>query len=102
MNMNLRQRSSVAASTTVLALVLTTLGHGPTESTGVGPMLAIWALGIVAGVLAFVAAASVCSEAAQRFDRDTDLASTAGPERHLSPEHAAARVGHHPPRTESR
>jgi hypothetical protein len=102
MNMNLRQRSSVAASTTVLALVLTSLGNGPTEGTGTGPMLALWALGIVAGMLAFVAAASVCSEVAQRFDQQSDVESGSTHQARLSSGHGAAPIGQHPPRTEIR
>lgn len=58
----------VAAVGTVIALVLTSIGRSPVAGPVEMWASALWAIGIVAGLTAFSAAASACSELARRRD----------------------------------
>jgi hypothetical protein len=60
-----RLRSTLAAIATVAALVFTSLGRSPADGPVGGVLLVLWVLGISAGVIAFVAWASVFSDVAQ-------------------------------------
>ena len=66
--MSVRHRSTVAAIGTLLALTLTTVGRSPVEGPAEAWESVIWGLGIAAGLIAFVAAASVFADVAQRTD----------------------------------
>jgi hypothetical protein len=55
----------VAAVATVAAFVLTSVGRSPADGAVSSGPVAVWALGIAAGVIAFVGWASVFSEVAQ-------------------------------------
>ncbi len=74
-----RHRSIVATVATVMALVLTSLGNSPANGPAGSGLLVLWALGIAAGVIAFVTWASVVSDIAQQRAEDSTRADAMRP-----------------------
>lgn len=62
-----RFRGAVATVGCLLAVLLTSIGRSPIEGVVDPAGLAVWALGIVAGLVAFVCAVSVFFDVAERF-----------------------------------
>jgi VIT1/CCC1 family predicted Fe2+/Mn2+ transporter len=63
-----RLRGAVAAIGCLVAVLLTSIGRSPIEGVVDMAGLTVWALGIVAGLVAFVCAVSVFFDVAERFD----------------------------------